>query len=64
MTKLKTHFFGLELKNPFVVASSGLTRSISNIKAFAENGASAIVLKSLFEEEVYAEYEEIIKKRG
>lgn len=64
MTKLKTNFFGLELKNPFIVASSGLTRSISNIKSFAENGASAIVLKSIFEEEVYAEYEEIIRKQG
>ena len=64
MANLSTRFFGLELKNPLVIASSGLTNSLENIKTFAESGAGAVVLKSIFEEEVYFEYEEMMRKQG
>lgn len=43
---------GLELKSPLIAASSGLTDSISNIQRFEEYGVGAVVLKSLFEEEI------------
>lgn len=41
---------GLELKNPIIVASSGLTKSAEKIKSCADAGAGAVVIKSLFEE--------------
>ena len=49
MTDLKTTFAGLQLKNPIIISSSGLTNSAGKNKKLAEAGAGAIVLKSLFE---------------
>ncbi len=46
---------GLNLKNPVVVASSSLTNSLENVKKCEASGAGAVVLKSLFEEQIYAE---------
>lgn len=58
MPNLTTNYLGLDLKNPIIVASSGLTDSIEKIKDLEINGAGAIVLKSLFEEEIIMEMEE------
>lgn len=55
MATLKTTFAGLELKNPIIVSSSGLTDSAEKNKKFYEAGAGAIVLKSLFEEQIMQE---------
>lgn len=55
MAKLSTTYMGLELKNPLIVSSSGLTSSINKIKEIHEQGAGAIVLKSLFEEQINVE---------
>lgn len=52
MEKLKTTFAGLELKNPFIVSSSGLTDSAEKNLRLEEAGAAAVVLKSLFEEQI------------
>lgn len=49
---LSTTYLGLQLKNPIVVSSSKLTGNIENIKACAKAGAGAVVLKSLFEEQI------------
>ena len=62
MANLSTKYLGLDLKNPLVVASSGLTDSVEGIKKLAENGAGAVVLKSLFEEEIIAEIEDNLQK--
>lgn len=43
---------GLELQSPIIVGSSGLTKNIENIKEFENNGAGAVVLKSIFEEQI------------
>lgn len=51
---------GLKLKNPIVAASSGLTQSAEKIKELAENGAGAVVLKSLFEEQINNEISQIL----
>lgn len=51
---------GLKLKNPIVVGSSGLTNSINEIKQLAEKGAGAIVLKSIFEEQIRHESEKLM----
>ena len=55
MKKLETTFAGLTLKNPFIVSSSNLTNSAEKNKKWEEAGVGAIVLKSLFEEEIEAE---------
>lgn len=55
MTKLSTTFAGLSLRNPIIVSSSGLTNKAENNKKLAEAGAGAIVLKSLFEEQILLE---------
>jgi dihydroorotate dehydrogenase (fumarate) len=55
MTDLSTTYMGLHLSNPIVVASSGLTANLKGVKKCAEAGAGAIVLKSLFEEQIAAE---------
>jgi len=44
---------GLELRNPIVAGSSGLTNSVENIVELEKNGIAAVVLKSLFEEQIY-----------
>jgi len=52
---LSTEYMGLKLKNPIIVSSSKLTGDIKNIKKCADVGAGAIVLKSLFEEQLIAD---------
>lgn len=64
MLNLKTRFFGLELNNPFIVASSSLTADSDKIKEFSDHGAGAIVLKSVFEEEIVNEYNEATSSRS
>lgn len=55
MADLKTMYMGLELKNPIIVGSCGLTGNLDSIKKMATAGASAVVLKSLFEEQIMME---------
>ena len=56
MNDLSINYLGLELKNPIIVGSCGFTNSVAKIKELADNQAGAIVLKSLFEEQIQAEY--------
>ena len=55
MVDLKTNYMGLELKNPIIVGSCSLTNSVDSIKELADNGAGAVILKSLFEEQIMME---------
>lgn len=55
MPDLKTEYLGLTLKNPLIVGSSGLTDSVDKIKKLASNNAAAVVLKSVFEEQILME---------
>lgn len=52
MADLSTNYLGLNLKSPLIVGSCGLTSSIENVKLMEKNGAGAVVLKSIFEEEI------------
>ena len=52
MAELETLFAGLKLKNPIIVGSCGLSESVTNVVELEKYGAAAIVLKSLFEEEI------------
>lgn len=58
---LSTEYLGLELKNPIIVGSSGLTSSVEKVKQAEKAGAAAVVLKSIFEEEVALEYADFMK---
>ena len=55
MKRLETTFAGLKLKNPFIVSSCNLTNSAEKNKKWEDAGVGAVVLKSLFEEEIEAE---------
>lgn len=57
MADLGVVYMGLALSNPIVVSSSSLTNTPEKVKACADAGAGAVVLKSLFEEEIEAEIE-------
>lgn len=50
MSSVDVKYLNLKLKNPIIVASSGLTKSADKVKACEDAGAGAVVLKSLFEE--------------
>ena len=52
MIDIKTQYAGLTLRNPLIVGSSGLTNNAERNKEFEKAGAGAIVLKSLFEEQI------------
>ncbi|MDD3642212.1 MAG: dihydroorotate dehydrogenase-like protein [Candidatus Krumholzibacteria bacterium] len=58
MADLRTTYMGLEIGNPLVVASCGLTKSADAVRRCADAGAGAVVLKSLFEEQVVGEMKE------
>jgi len=59
MIDLSTEYMGLKLKNPIIAASSGMTDSVDKIKKLAENGVAAVVLKSLFEEQIRMEIDSL-----
>ncbi len=52
MIDLKTKYAGLSLRNPIIVGSSGLTNNVTRMKEYEKAGAGAVVLKSLFEEQI------------
>ena len=54
MSNLSTEFMGLSLPNPVVVSSSGLTAKLAGVQKAVNAGAGAVVLKSLFEEDIAA----------
>ena len=51
MIDLSVNYGGLKLKNPIVVASGGISKNIEMMRRAEEQGAAAIVMKTLFEEE-------------
>ena len=61
MASLATTYLGLKLRNPIIVGSSGLTATVAGVKELEEKGAGAVVLKSIFEEEIAVELDQIIK---
>ena len=54
---LSVKYMGLELKSPLIIGSSGLTNSVEKVKELEQFGAGAVVLKSLFEEQIIFEAE-------
>jgi dihydroorotate dehydrogenase (fumarate) len=60
MANLEVTYLGLSLKNPIIVGSSGLTDKTESIRNLEQNGAAAVILKSLFEEEIVLEKEAML----
>jgi dihydroorotate dehydrogenase (fumarate) len=52
---LSVKYMGITLKNPIVIGSSGLTSSVHKIEELAKKGVGAVVVKSLFEEQILKE---------
>lgn len=59
---LTTKYLGLTLKNPIIVGSCGLTSSASDIKKLEKQGVAAVVLKSIFEEEILMDVESQLRE--
>src|SRR5690348_11421669 len=56
---LSTTYLGLKLKNPVVASASPLCESVHNVRRLEDAGAAAVVLHSLFEEQVELESDEL-----
>jgi dihydroorotate dehydrogenase (fumarate) len=52
MPNLEVSYLGMKLKNPVIASSSGLTGTAEKIRMIEQAGAGAVVLKSLFEEQI------------
>jgi dihydroorotate dehydrogenase (fumarate) len=59
MTDLRSTYFGLELRSPIVASASPLTRDLEVAERLEATGAGAIVMPSLFEEEIVHEEVEL-----
>jgi dihydroorotate dehydrogenase (fumarate) len=59
MADLITKYMGFELKNPIIAASSGLTDNVKSIVGLEKAGVAAIVLKSIFEEQILREIDSL-----
>lgn len=55
MSDIKTNYLGIEIDSPIIMGSCGLTNSIENLRKIEKAGAGAVVLKSLFEEQIIEE---------
>ncbi|MFP4417196.1 MAG: dihydroorotate dehydrogenase-like protein [Chitinispirillaceae bacterium] len=61
MADMKTRYMGLEIQNPFIASASPLWKDVDNVKKAQEAGAAAVVLHSLFEEQITSEERELNK---
>ena len=60
MIDIKTKYAGLTLRNPLIAGSSGLTYQPAKIKEFEKAGVGAVVLKSLFEEQIEMQSDDLL----
>lgn len=59
MADLRTTYMGIELSSPLVVGACSLSKSVERIKDAEDHGAAALVIKSLFEEQIELERQEL-----
>lgn len=59
MAELTTSYLGLKLDHPVVASSSGLTDTYEKVKKLEDAGAAAVIMKSVFEEQIIAEVSEL-----
>lgn len=56
---LQTNYLGLSLRNPLVASAGPLSQTVDGVRALADGGVGAVVLFSLFEEQVRAQLEQV-----
>ena len=56
---LSTNYLGLKLKNPLIASASSLNSRLDNIRRLEDAGVGAIVLPSVFQEQIEAEADEV-----
>ena len=56
---LSTTYLGLKLKNPLVASASPMCQDVNNVRRMEDAGASAVVLQSLFEEQIDIDNDEL-----
>jgi len=59
MPSLKTKYLGLTLKNPLVASASPLTKDLDGVRKLEDNGIGAVVVHSLFEEQINHEQHQL-----
>ena len=59
MAELKTSFMGIELSSPVVVGACSISKMVDSIKKAEDAGAGALVIKSLFQEQIELETQEL-----
>jgi dihydroorotate dehydrogenase (fumarate) len=62
MADLGTKYMGLSLRNPVIIGSSGLTDSVDKVVELEKAGAGAVVLKSLFEEQILFAFQQKLEE--
>jgi dihydroorotate dehydrogenase (fumarate) len=63
MADLRTHYMGVELKNPIIIGASNIVTDPENLIRIERAGAAAVVYKSLFEEQVQLENLEMYERK-
>lgn len=61
MADLGTKYMGFSLRNPVIIGSSGLTDSVDKVIELEKAGAGAVVLKSLFEEQILFAFQQKVQ---
>ena len=61
---LSTTYMGMPLKNPLIASASPLNRDLANLRALEDYGAAAVVLPSVFEEEIASESDHFERLTG
>ncbi len=63
MADLRTHYMGIELKNPIIIGACNIVTDLDNLKRIEKAGAAAVVYKSLFEEQIQLENLELYERQ-
>jgi len=61
---LTTTYMGLQLRNPFIAGSCGLTNTVEHLREIEKSGAGAVVIKSIFEEQIQYDSAQSLKGEG
>lgn len=64
MADLTCNYLGIKLKSPIIAGSSGFTDSVKKLVQLEQQGVGAVVLKSIFEEEITHEYDKALREEA
>lgn len=64
MADLSCNYLGMNLRSPIIAGSSGFTDSLKKLQQIEAQGVGAVVLKSIFEEEITHEYDKALREEA